>query len=255
MKNVIVGNTGVIGKTLCESINFDFMFNSSNILNFIEKVDNDSTLYLSCLPATKWSINKNIQHDLNNILKITNAINQIRFSKIILISTIDVYCESPIHSDEDVFPLIKTLNYGSNRYFFEMLIRKTFTYNDLKIFRLPSLFGKHIKKNIVYDLLNNNNIDKINVNSSYQWYDLNDLVNDINYLSYEFPKSTVFNLFSEPIETNYLIKNIFELKNITNNQNRIEYNYKTKFNKTGYIQCKNLVIEKLMRFKNEYINK
>ena len=40
MKNVIVGNTGVIGKTLCESIDFDFMFNSSNILNFIEKVDN-----------------------------------------------------------------------------------------------------------------------------------------------------------------------------------------------------------------------
>ena len=231
------------------------MFNTSNILDFTKKVHDESILYLTCLPATKWLVNKNIQEDLNNILKITNAINQIRFHKIILISTIDVYCESPTHSNEDVFPLIKTLNYGSNRYFFEMLIKKTFTYNDLKIFRLPSLFGKHIKKNIVYDLLNDNNIDKINVNSSYQWYDLNDLVNDINYLSYEFPKSTVFNLFSEPIETNYLIKNIFELKNITNNQNRIEYNYKTKFNNTGYIQSKDLVIEKLIRFKNEYINK
>lgn len=231
------------------------MFNTSNILDFTKKVYDESILYLTCLPATKWLVNKNIQEDLNNILKITNAINQIRFHKIILISTIDVYCESPIHSDEDVFPLIKTLNYGSNRYFFEMLIRKTFTYNDLKIFRLPSLFGKHIKKNIVYDLLNNNNIDKINVNSSYQWYDLNDLVNDINYLSYEFPKSTIFNLFSEPIETSELIKNIFKVKNITNNENRIEYNYKTKFNNTGYIQSKNLVIEKLMRFKNEYINK
>ena len=231
------------------------MFNTSNILDFTKKVYDESILYLTCLPATKWLVNKNIQEDLNNILKITNAINQIRFHKIILISTIDVYCESPIHSDEDVFPLIKTLNYGSNRYFFEMLIRKTFTYNDLKIFRLPSLFGKHIKKNIVYDLLNDNNIDKINVNSSYQWYDLNDLVNDINYLSYEFPKSTIFNLFSEPIETSELIKNIFKVKNITNNENRIEYNYKTKFNNTGYIQSKDLVIEKLIRFKNEYINK
>lgn len=231
------------------------MFNTSNILDFTKKIYDESILYLTCLPATKWLVNKNIQEDLNNILKITNAINQIRFHKIILISTIDVYCESPIHSDEDVFPLIKTLNYGSNRYLFEMLIRKTFTYNDLKIFRLPSLFGKHIKKNIVYDLLNNNNIDKININSSYQWYDLNDLVNDINYLSYEFPKSTIFNLFSEPIETSDLIKNIFEVKNITNNENRIEYNYKTKFNNTGYIQSKDLVIEKLMRFKNEYINK
>jgi len=231
------------------------MFNSSNILDFKKEVHDESILYLSCLPATKWLVDKNIQKDLNNILKITSAINEIKFDKIILISTIDVYCESPMHSDEDVFPLIKTLNYGSNRYFFEMLIRKTFTYNDLKIFRLPSLFGKYIKKNIVYDLLNNNNIDKININSSYQWYDLNDLVNDINYLSYEFPKSTIFNLFPEPIETNYLIKKIFELKNITNNENRIEYNYKTKFNNTGYIQSKDLIIEKLMRFKNEYINK
>ena len=68
-------------------------------------------------------------------------------------------------------------------------------------------------------------------------------------------KLTVFNLFSEPIETNYLIKNIFEVKNTGNNENRIEYNYKTKFNNTGYIQSKDLVIEKLMRFKNEYINK
>ena len=255
MKNVIVGNTGVIGKTLCESIDFDFMFNSSNILNFIEKVDNDSTLYLSCLPATKWLINKNIQHDLNNILKITNAINQIRFSKIILISTIDVYCESPMHSDEDVFPLIKTLNYGSNRYFFEMLIRKTFTYNDLKIFRLPSLFGKHIKKNIVYDLLNNNNIDKINVNSSYQWYDLNDLVNDINYLTYEFPKSTVFNLFSEPIETNYLMDRVFGMIGCGVEEDKFFYDFRTKYSKSGYIRSKDYIIEKIKRFKDGYSNK
>jgi hypothetical protein len=98
------------------------MFNSSNILDFKKEVHDESILYLSCLPATKWLVDKNIQKDLNNILKITSAINEIKFDKIILISTIDVYCESPMHSDEDVFPLIKTLNYGSNRYFFEMLI-------------------------------------------------------------------------------------------------------------------------------------
>ena len=51
------------------------MFNTSNILDFTKKVHDESILYLTCLPATKWLVNKNIQEDLNNILKITNAIN------------------------------------------------------------------------------------------------------------------------------------------------------------------------------------
>jgi hypothetical protein len=41
---------------------------------------------------------------------------------------------------------------------------------------LPALFGKHIKKNIIYDLLNENEIHNINYNSLYQWYNLSGIV-------------------------------------------------------------------------------
>lgn len=57
---IIVGNTGLVGTTLCESINFDLKFNSSNIGEFISLVEDGSELYLSCLPATKWMVNKDV---------------------------------------------------------------------------------------------------------------------------------------------------------------------------------------------------
>ena len=159
MINAIVGNTGLIGKTLSASINFDYLFNSLNIDSLNNSiplyVDN---LYLSCLPAQKYIVNKNIVADMKNILKIIDAIGNIKPKKIFLVSTIDVYCDSPFGSDEDTIPIFKTLTYGSNRYFFEKLVIKTFLNSDVSIFRLPGLFGNGIKKNIIYDIINNNNI-------------------------------------------------------------------------------------------------
>ena len=35
---ILVGDTGLIGTTLKESLNFDFLFNTKNMLEFIDKV-------------------------------------------------------------------------------------------------------------------------------------------------------------------------------------------------------------------------
>ena len=71
---IIVGNTGLVGKTLCESIDFDLKFNSSNINEFSSLVEDGSELYLSCLPATKWMVNKNVTGDFENLMNILNII-------------------------------------------------------------------------------------------------------------------------------------------------------------------------------------
>ena len=70
--NILVGNTGFIGKNLREKINFDYEFNSSNIEKLLE-CPSGCDIYLSCLPATKWKVNQNLYQDIQNINRITKA--------------------------------------------------------------------------------------------------------------------------------------------------------------------------------------
>jgi nucleoside-diphosphate-sugar epimerase len=249
---ILIGNTGLVGTTLCESINFDLKFNSSNISEFYHKDINNSELYLSCLPATKWIVNQNPIRDFENMMNILNIIKTKRYSKIILISTIDVYGNSPLNSNEDYIPQLNNFSYGNNRYLFELFIKEMVKTDDLKIFRLPALFNLHIKKNIIYDLIHNNNVEQINSNSSYQWYNLNNLHNDIEKYSNHYPDETVFNLFTEPIDSVDIIKMFPNyIEKVLYSKNKIIYDFTTKFNKNGYISSKEDILIEIKKFINE----
>lgn len=253
---ILVGDSGLVGTTLKSYINFDYTFNSKNIKELKNIKVNNAITYLSCLPATKWIVNKDIKHDIENINQIVKELSYLHHKQIILISTIDVYCDSPLLSDELSPIYVNNLSYGVNRYFFELLIKNTIKYENLKIFRLPALFNKYIKKNILFDLLNNHNISNLNINSSYQWYNLDNLHQDIEKFIHEYPNETIFNLFTEPIETCEIIK-LFPEHNkfFTKSDIRVEYNYKTKFSDFGYIKKKSNVLDEIKNFINEFGNK
>ena len=249
---IIIGNTGLVGTTLCESINFDLKFNSSNLSDFLNIVEDGSELYLTCLPATKWMVNKNVTGDFENLINILNVIKQKKYSKVILISTIDVYNNSPLKSNENTFPLVQNLNYGNNRYLFEVLIKEYLQTEELKIFRLPALFNRHIKKNILFDLINNNNVESINSNSSFQWYNLNNLSNDIIKYSEKYPNETVFNLFPEPIDSLEIINLFPSLSNQVNfSENKIVYDFTTKLSNNDYISTKEEILTEIKELINE----
>ena len=124
MMKILIGNTGLIGQTLMDNIHFDLKFNSKNVHEFEKYVVDGAELYLSCLPATKWKVNQDVKGDMKNIHNIFEIIKSTKYSKVVLISTIDVYVDSLEGSDEDVSPITKTLNYGSNRYIFEMMVNE-----------------------------------------------------------------------------------------------------------------------------------
>lgn len=251
---IIVGNTGLIGKTITENNHFDLQYNSKNIDQLPFDSIDGCDLFLSCLPATKWLVNKNLQQDINNINNIINILSKRKYNSITLISTIDVYNESPLKSNELTPPKITKLSYGNNRYFFEMMVSDLLSYNDLKIFRLPALFNKHIKKNVLYDLINNNNVDQINSNSYFQWYNLDKLHLDIFYFSRKYPTERIFNLFPEPVYTKDIVDFFPDLKNkVNNNLPLVEYDYTTKFG--DYIDTKENVIMDIKKFINESISK
>jgi hypothetical protein len=251
---LLVGNTGLIGNTLKDFTSFDYEYNSKNIQELQNlSIDNDNTIYLSCLPATKWLINQNPLEDLENINNIIKILEQKEYKNIVLYSTIDIYNNSPTESNEDLIPSTESPDYGSNRYIFEILVRERLKYDNLLIIRLPALFGKHIKKNIIYDLINKNQIDKIKFNSTFQWYNLDNLFSDtVKYLDQVIISSDNFlqiNLFSEPIPTSKILK-IFNIDKceVDTISTPPEYNYKTKFNENGYAYTKEETLKSLKKF-------
>jgi nucleoside-diphosphate-sugar epimerase len=245
---ILVGDTGLIGTTLKEKLQFDFTYNSKNISKFNDYTYDNVTLYLSCLPATKWLVNKNIKSDIENINNIIDILSKQKFDKVILFSTIDVYCDTPLNSDENTAIHFKSLSYGTNRFLFELLVKEFVQTENLKIFRLPALFSKNIKKNVLYDLIHNNNVDQINRNSAFQWYNLENLVDDIE----KFENHSLINLFTEPIDTSEIISLFPQYNNINHSTpNKFEYNYKTVHFGSGYIKTKEEVLNEIKHLVDE----
>ena len=131
---ILIGNTGLIGKNLKDQQEFDYEFNSKNI-NELDQCPDNCDLYLSCLPATKWYINQNIEQDLNNILNIFFHISKKKYRKVYLFSTVDVYCNSPLHVNEIIlqtFPILimEVIDFYLKILSDNLLIMKIFTFLD-----------------------------------------------------------------------------------------------------------------------------
>lgn len=242
MIRAIVGYTGFVGSNILQFINFDHFYNSKNFNEAIGKEFDE--LYISALPAEKWKVNRNPEDDFAVIKAIKEIILTITVKKVILISTIDVYEYSNSEENEDYnCDWMNNHHYGRNRYLFEEFISRT--YEDYHILRLPALFGKGLKKNLLYDLLNDNQINKIPVNSSFQWYNLEWIGDDINYAIENNIK--VLNLFTEPLNTNEIVT-LFHDSLISENQNVVNYNIKTKYYPSGYIRSNVEVLDGIKNF-------
>lgn len=251
---VLIGSTGLVGSTLKETIDFDYEFNSKNIHTFEQVVPDGCELWLSCLPATKWLVNKNLKQDMENIMKILTIIKYKTYSRVILISTIDVYNDSPMLCDESYKPNFGGLSYGNNRLMFEYLVDKFLTKDDYKIYRLPALFNNKIKKNVLYDLINDNNVTSINRNSYFQWYNLNNLHKFISETCET--ERTVFNVFTEPLKTLEIIELFPQHKDkIPFIDNGVVYDYKTNLTESGYIQTAEEVLKEIKELVDEFSGK
>lgn len=243
MSKILVGYTGTVGKNLLNQSLFSEIYNSSNIETIKNKTFDE--VYLSCLPATKWMINKNPDKDTENMNKIIELLKTIKCKFVYLISTIDIYPIKNNESDEDTYIEYDICDtYGKNRYLFEQFIINNF--DNYLIARLPGLFGDYLKKNIIYDLINDNNLEQINTNSKFQWYFLDNIYSDLQ--KYKKKNIKIINLFTEPITNDEIISLFFNDKKIytKNNSNIIEYNLTTKYNgEKKYLYSKNEILKDL----------
>ena len=251
MKRAIVGYTGFVGSNLLQFYKFDYFYNSKNF-HEAQNMEFDE-LFFCGVPAVKWHANKFPEEDNLVISNLKSILATIKVKKIILISTIDVYEYTDTKMNEDyTCDIFNNHTYGANRYLFEDFVKTNFT--NYHIVRLPALFGKGLKKNIIYDLINNNQIHNISKNTLFQWYDLNWLKNDIDLIIQN--NISICNLFTEPLSTLEIIQLFnFPIEDFKN-KSKLVYDITTKYSNIfdssaeGYIRDKTSVLHNLKLFLN-----
>jgi nucleoside-diphosphate-sugar epimerase len=253
MTNALIGYTGFIGSNLCQSINFDYKINRNNISSLLS-ADFDEIICAG-LPAEKWRANINPYEDLLNIKLLINTLNKVNAKKFILISTVDIYDTFNICYENT--PSFALEGYGLNRKYFEEFITNKFS--NFIIIRLPGVFGNGLKKNVIYDLIHSNQLDKINLLNVYQWYPIMDLHSHIDFLN-NHTDINIMNLCSEPISVEEIIS-YCSLNYSNNNHSTASVNYDIRSlyshffkSSNGYIYSKQSILDRIKNFVDSNLN-
>ena len=232
----MIGSSGFVGTNLQTQLNFDYLYNSSNI-NSIGESDHDVVICCGIAANKRWS-NQNVEEDKK---KIDNLLDRLFLSlncnKFILVSTIDIYSDNA---------------YGKNRMYAENKLNLFFG-DKLHIVRLPACFGNGLKKNILFDLINQKYYGRINLLDELQFYHINRLSYDIDYMVRKNWKE--LNLFTEPISLGIIVEEFFktdldvmyeDAKNVT------KYDFKCNHSLTGYWLSKQEVLNDIKKWLKEY---
>jgi len=246
----LIGYSGFVGGNLHNQAEFDDLYNSKNIEAIAGK---SYDLVVSAGgPAVRWQANQEPEKDRQILKRLMDSLGQVRTRKLVLISTIDVY-PRPIEVDEDDPTELSELSpYGRHRRQVEIFVDGRF---DASIVRLPNLFGPGLKKNVVYDLLNDKLIDQIHSDAIYQYYNLKHLWRDVQItLENEL---RVVNFSTEPMSVREMAQEAFGL----DFENRPSpsaprYDFRSKFaelygGSDGYLYDKSQVVSELKHFVEE----
>jgi hypothetical protein len=164
----LIGYTGFVGATIARQHSFDSLYNSRNIQEIAGK--KFDLLVCAGAPGAKWLANKEPERDRASLEALQSNLSRCKADRLLLISTIDVY-PAPEKVDEYSDINIEALQpYGRNRLLLEQFIASQF--KNSFIVRLPALFGLGLKKNFIFDMLNNNCLDWTHFESLFQFYDL-----------------------------------------------------------------------------------
>lgn len=248
--NVLIGHTGFVGSNLARQWVASESFNSKNFREMIGR--SFGTVVCAGTSAVKWKANQNPEDDWRDIQALIEVLKNVRAKSFVLLSTIDIY--PPLQGLDESYECGLEHNhaYGRHRLALEVFCQASF---DTTIVRLPGLFGTGLKKNIIYDLLNDNCLESINPSSTFQFYHLADLWSDIEK-SRNAGLSTI-NLFPEPLLVSDIIKEVFPGKSVGEKAApEAHYNLKTQHSDLfggppGYIAKKSSILHKIKEFVSE----
>lgn len=172
--SALIGHTGFVGSNLLRQRRFDACFNSSNIGDIRGR--GFDLVVCSGARAEKWKANAEPDRDGEHIDSLIEILSEVQAGKFVLISTVDVF-RTPVGMDESSpTPMDDLHAYGRNRRRLEEFASSRF---DACVARLAGLYGHGIKKNVIFDFLNDNAVDKIDSRGVFQFYPLDRLWSDL----------------------------------------------------------------------------
>lgn len=165
--DALIGHTGFVGGTIARQRSFDAKYHSRDITSMTSR--QFDTVVCAGVRAEKWKANRDPQADKAGIETLVSVLETVRIRHLVLISTIDVY-PVPVGVDEaSSIDINQGHPYGRHRLELEQRCAELF---ECTIVRLPALFGRGIKKNALFDLLHDNDVEKIHPDSTFQFYDV-----------------------------------------------------------------------------------
>jgi hypothetical protein len=149
-RRALIGWSGFIGSNLNEKGRWTDYYSSRDIADL---EGHYHTIVCAAPGARKWWANLHPEADMDNIMRLEEALMFATADNFVLISTIDA--ENP------------TTEYGRNRNALEHYVMNTF--HNAAVVRLPGLFGEGLKKNVLHDLLHGRSTWG-NMDDVYQWF-------------------------------------------------------------------------------------
>jgi nucleoside-diphosphate-sugar epimerase len=248
MNSCLIGHTGFIGGNLARQTAFTDFYHSKNI-GEIEGRE-FGLMVVSGVTATKWWANQNAEEDRRRIDSLLGNLGKVKAERVFVISTVDVY---PVTRDVDEsFDCHAAANhaYGVNRLYFEDAMKRLFP--RARIVRIGGVFGHGLKKNLIYDLLHDNGVEKINLGSSFQFYDVGGLWADL--VRMEEQDLSLVNLLTEPVTMGEIVERVWPGKVVgTEPGPPAAYDVRTRYavemgGAGGYLASNAEVLEGLEKF-------
>jgi len=249
MSTALIGYSGYVGSTLLNQTQFTDLYNSKNIKDIEGK--HYSIIVCAGAPAVKWKANKEPEADWANINLLMKALENVTADEFILISTVDVY-QRPYQVYEDTsIDVDNTDPYGKHRYILEQYANKKFPI--IRIIRLPGLFGTGLKKNFIFDLLNDNCLHLTHRYSQFQFYNLNRIWDDIQLVRNQ--GLHLVNFATHPVTAQEIAECCFDVKftNVTEKP-PVKYDMRSRFAslinplRIDYLYYKSEILEQIRSF-------
>ncbi len=193
------------------------------------------TLYIACMPTTKWWTNLHPENDQAVLDTVLAALATVKADKVVLLSTVDVL-QSDVQANEKSEAWADH-SYGFHRRLLEIQVQSQWPTTS-HILRLPALFGRGLKKNALYDLIHDNNVAFICLDSVFQWYNLAHLLRDCD--TYVRLDIRVGHMLSPPISMREIVQRWFPHKmGVCVGNNSVQYNLTTSHGgcKDGSYTC------------------
>jgi hypothetical protein len=191
----LIGYTGFVGSNLQRAFAFDACYNTQNIQDIHSQ--HFDLLVCAAPQAKKWWANQNPAQDKALLQGLMDHLKTVQADRFVLISSIDVFPK--IQDADETFDCASQPNhpYGQHRLLLEQFVTDQFPLSH--IIRLPGLFGPGLKKNIIFDFLHQNQLEKINPDCAFQWYDITRLWHDLQTIQANDIRLIV--LATEPVQT------------------------------------------------------